>query len=62
MKLNDFITDNLIAGYNNGDFSEYQVNIFSANYLMRGQISQQDFDDLQALLYPPEVEEEPEED
>ena len=58
MKLNDFIRDNLIAGYHNGSFTMEQVNIFSLNYLNRGQITTEDFQQIQDVLYPPEPEEE----
>jgi len=59
MKFNfaEFIKSNLISGYNNGVFALEQVNIFAMNYLMKGQISQVDFDEIQAVLYPPEPEE-----
>ena len=54
--LAEFIKDNLISGYNNGVFKEEQVNIFAINYLMKGQISQEDFDEIQLVLYPVEEE------
>ncbi len=58
MKFNfaEFIKSNLISGYNNGVFAIEQVNIYAMNYLMKGQISQADFDEIQAVLYPPEPE------
>lgn len=55
--LAKFIVDNLTAGYANGSFTQEQVNIFAVNYLLKGQISQADFDEIQAVLYPPEPEE-----
>ena len=59
MKFNqaEFITSNLLSGYDNGSFSEEQVNIFAINYLSKAQISQSDFEDIQEHLYPT-VEEE----
>lgn len=53
----EFIKSNLISGYNNRVFALEQVNIFAMNYLMKGQISQADFDEIQTVLYPPEPEE-----
>lgn len=50
--LGKFITDNLKSGYDNNSFTLEQVNIFSMNYLMKGQISQAEFDDIQLHLNP----------
>jgi hypothetical protein len=55
--LAEFIKDNLISGYNNEVFAIEQVNIFAINYLSKGQISQEDFNEIQTVLYPPEPEE-----
>ncbi len=55
--LAEFIKTNLSSGFSNGSFTEQQVNIFAINYLMKGQISQSDFDEIQLILYPPEPEE-----
>ena len=54
--LAEFIKENLISGYNNGVFAIEQVNIFAMNYLMKGQISKDDFDEIQLALYPVEEE------
>jgi hypothetical protein len=48
----EFIKTNLKSGYDNGSFSLEQVNIFALNYLMKGQISQDDFDEIQLHLNP----------
>lgn len=48
----EFIKTNLKSGYDNGSFSLEQVNIFTLNYLMKGQISQDDFDEIQLHLNP----------
>ena len=48
----EFINTNLKSGYDNGSFSLEQVNIFSLNYLMKGQISQSDFEEIQLHLNP----------
>ena len=63
-KLEDFLITNLIGGFQTGAFNEYQINIFAMNYLNRGQLSQQAFEQvLQAIeniKNPPEFEELPE--
>ena len=48
----DFIKTNLKSGYDSGSFSLEQVNIFALNYLMKGQITQADFDEIQLHLNP----------
>ena len=48
----DFIKSNLKSGYDNGSFTKEQVNIFALNYLSKGQISQDDFDEIQLHLNP----------
>lgn len=48
----EFIKTNLKSGYDNGSFSLEQVNIFALNYLMKGQITQADFDEIQLHLNP----------
>ena len=53
----EFIKSNLISGYHNGVFALEQINIYAMNYLMKGQISQEDFQQIQTVLYPPEPEE-----
>ncbi|WCG38421.1 hypothetical protein PML80_03615 [Aerococcus urinaeequi] len=59
--LEDFLITSLIGGFQTGAFNEYQINIFAMNYLNRGQLSQDGFDEiLQAIEYiknPPELEE-----
>ena len=52
MNFTQFIKDNLVGGYQSGIWSEFQVNIFAMNYLMRGNITQEDFDEIQSALYP----------
>lgn len=57
MILNEFLRDNLISGYQNNSFTPEQVVIFSMNYLNKGQIKQEDFDQIMLVLYPaPEQE------
>ena len=59
--LEDFLITNLIGGFQTGAFNEYQINIFAMNYLNRGQLSQQAFEQvLQAIeniKNPPELDE-----
>lgn len=57
MNFAQFIKDNLIGGYQSGTWTEFQVNIFAMNYLMRGNITQEDFDGIQLALYPADEEE-----
>lgn len=56
MILNEFLRDNLISGYQNNSFTAEQVVIFGMNYRNKGQIKQEDFDQIMAVLYPPEPE------
>ena len=60
--ISEFIKTNLKSGYDNGSFTYEQVNIYSFNYLSKGQISQSDFDEIQSHLNPVEEEEEKEEE
>ena len=55
MNLAQFVKDNLVGGYQNGNFTIEQVNIFSLNYLTRGIINQADFDEIQAAVNPKEI-------
>lgn len=55
----EFVKTNLITGYWEGSFSEAQVNIFATNYLMRGMITQADFDEIIAGIQPKPEPEEP---
>lgn len=54
--LAGFVKENLKSGYSNGSFTKEQVNIFALNYLMKGQIEQVDFDEIQEFLNPREEE------
>jgi hypothetical protein len=56
MNFAEFIKSNLISGFRNGSFTGEQVNIYSMNYLLRGNITQEDFDEIQLALNPPEPE------
>ena len=62
--LEEFLITNLIGGFQTGAFNEYQINIFAMNYLNRGQLTQDGFNEiLQAIeniKNPPEYEELPE--
>lgn len=48
--LEQFLKLNLIQGFQNGSFNENQVNIFSINYLNKGQITEEIFADIQAEI------------
>ena len=52
----DFLKNNLKSGYDNCSFTYEQVNIYSFNYLSKGQISQSDFDEIQLHIKPSENE------
>lgn len=54
MDLAKFVKDNLIGGFQNGTWDEFQVRMFSMNYLMRGQIKQEDFDEIMQSMEPQE--------
>lgn len=62
--LEEFLITNLIGGYQTGAFNEYQINIFAMNYLNRGQLSQDGFNQvleaIENIKNPPEVEDLPE--
>lgn len=50
----EFIKNNLLGGFQNGTWNEFQVNIFAMNYLLRGVITQQDFDEIMVAMQPSE--------
>ena len=54
-----FLKENLVNGYWNGSFTREQVNIFGMNYLMKGMLTQGDFQEIQELITEP-IPEEPE--
>lgn len=54
----DFLKGNLITGFQNGSFTEQQVSIFAMNYLMKGMLKQEGFEEVMDALKPSEVEEE----
>lgn len=56
MDLAKFVKDNLIGGFHNGTWDAFQVRMFSMNYLMRGQIKQEDFDEIMLAIEPQEVD------
>lgn len=57
----EFLKTNLIEAYITSSFNEVQINIFATNYLMKGVLSQDGFNEvLQAIdniKNPPELEE-----
>lgn len=48
--MSEFVTENLIKAYKEESFTEAQVNIFAANYLSRGLITQDDFQKIMNVL------------
>ena len=50
MKINKYIISGLKDNLQNGTFTIDEVAIYSANYLRKGQISENDYDDLMAHL------------
>lgn len=48
--LTQFAIDNLIEGYREKSFSKVQINIFSMNYMMRGILTNDDIDFINAEL------------
>lgn len=58
--MREFLVKNLVEGFANESFTEQQINIFSANYLSKGMIIQEDFDyimeQIELIKNPPEVE------
>lgn len=55
--MTEFLKENLITGFQNGSFSEQQVNIFAMNYLMKGMLEQEDFEEIMTSMQPVVVEE-----
>lgn len=50
--LAEFVKKNLVSGHLNGIFSEEQVNIYAANYMIKGVLSEQDVIDITAAIQP----------
>ena len=59
--LREFILNNLRKCVESGVFTKAQAGIFALNYLNKGQISEEDFENL-ALEFSKEEEEKPVED
>lgn len=56
--LGKVLINNLIDGYRNGSFNAQQVINSAGIYLARGIITDEDFGQVLAVIYPPEIEEE----
>ena len=56
MKLNIFLKNNLISGFQNNSFTQEQVVIFAMNYLNKAQLTQDDLDEIMEVLFPSEEE------
>lgn len=55
--MTEFLKSNLIRGFHDGSFTESQVSIFAANYMLKGWFTQADFEDVIQAIQP--LEEEP---
>lgn len=55
--LTEFVKTNLINGFRNDSFTEEQVNIFAANYLLKGVFTEADVIDVSEAMEPQEPEE-----
>ena len=59
--LEGFLKTNLIEAYRTNSFNEVQINIFATNYLMKGVLSQDGFDEIlqtiEDIKNPPELPE-----
>ena len=53
----EFLKSNLIRGFHDGSFTESQVSIFAANYMLKGWFTQTDFEEVIQAIQP--LEEEP---
>lgn len=58
--MREFLKDNLVNGYWNGSFTREKVNIFAMNYVMKGMLTQEDFQEIQERIAEPEEIEEAE--
>ena len=55
--MTEFLKSNLIRGFHDGSFTESQVSIFAANYMLKGWFTQADFEEVIQAMQPPEEEE-----
>lgn len=51
--LTVFVKTNLIKGCRNGSFTAEQVNIFAANYLLKGVFTEADVIEVSEAIWPP---------
>lgn len=56
--LAEFVKTNLINGFRNDSFTEEQVNIFAANYLLKGVLTEADVLTMSEAMQPTEAIEE----
>jgi hypothetical protein len=57
--LKEFVKTNLLAGFQNGSFTKEQVNIFAANYMLKGVFIEADVVEISEAMKPVPEEEEP---
>lgn len=55
--MTEFLKSNLIRGFYDGSFTEAQVSIFAANYVLKGWFTQADFEEVIQAIQLPEEEE-----
>lgn len=56
MDIKQFTKDNLVSGYQNGTFTEAQVNIYCVNYMLKGVFDEADIVEVAELMNPTEEE------
>jgi hypothetical protein len=57
--LKEFVKTNLLAGFQNGSFTKEQVNIYAANYMLKGVFTDADVAEISEAMEPVPVEEIP---
>lgn len=55
--MTEFLKSNLIRGFHDGSFTEPQISIFAANYMLKGWFAQTDFEEVIQAIQLPEEEE-----
>lgn len=55
--LKEFVKTNLLAGFENGSFTKEQINIFAANYMLKGVFIEADVVEVSEAMKPVPEEE-----
>ncbi len=53
--MKEFVKQTLKDGFTNGSFTESQVKIYSANYMIKGVFEQTDIDEMTEYMTPAEA-------